>query len=48
MEKASPVGKSHQQSSEDWHLTPSHVIKMKTFSSQQEASVGKVLAVQAW
>lgn len=46
MEKAGPVGKSHQQSSEDWRLTPSLVIKMKTVSSQQEASVGKVLCGQ--
>lgn len=32
----------------DWSATPSHVIKVKTGLSQQDASVGKVLAVHAW
>lgn len=32
----------------DWGSTPSHVVNMKTVSRQQDASVDKWLAVQAW
>lgn len=32
----------------DWSTTPSHIIKVKTGLSQQDASVEKVIAVHAW